>query len=143
MILLPRAHTHATVPVQALPVTIAFASVMYSHPMFASALPQLSRLLVLSNSAQQLVATLLSRLPWAVGQVQDLGLIFLAAMTSDIAEHLAGEPHDKIIGTALLACALSTVILGVALVFFGRRATPPPPPPPLVPCLRHVAEGLW
>eukprot|EP00892_Ulva_mutabilis_P001349 jgi/Ulvmu1/11214/UM072_0051.1 len=104
----------------ALPVTVAFASVMYSHPTFAGVLPQLSRLLVFTNSLHQLVVTLVSRLPFAVGQVQDLGLIFLNAMTSDIAERLREEPQEVIVGTAILACALSTVLLGLALVLFGR-----------------------
>lgn len=99
---------------------------MYGHPAFAAVMPQLSRLLVLSNAAQQLVATLMSGLPFAVGQVQDLGLIFLNAMTSDIAEQLRGEAEAKVVGTAMLACALSTIALGIALVFFGRHAPSPP-----------------
>lgn len=52
--------------------------------------------------------------------VQDLGLIFLNAMTKDIAMRLEGEPPEKIVATALIACSASTALLGLCLMFVGR-----------------------
>ena len=52
--------------------------------------------------------------------MQDLGLIFLNAMTKDIALRLQGEAPEKVVATALLACSLSTALLGLCLLFVGR-----------------------
>lgn len=105
---------------QALPVTIAFARITYSHPTFAKVQPQLSRLLIAANATHSVVAAMLSRLPFAVAQVQDLGLIFLNAMTSDIATRLHGQPHEVIVGTAVVACSLATMLLGLVLIVVGK-----------------------
>lgn len=108
--------------VQALPITIAFARITYSHPVFAKLQPQLSRLLIAANATHAFVGAMLSRLPFTVAQVQDLGLIFLNAMTSDIAVRLKGEPEEVIVGTALVACSLATMLLGLVLIVVGRCA---------------------
>lgn len=100
--------------------TIAFARITYSHPTFSKVQPQLSRLLIAANATHSFVGALLSRLPFAVAQVQDLGLIFLNAMTSDIANRLEGEPHEVIVGTAVVACSLATILLGLVLIFIGK-----------------------
>jgi sulfate permease, SulP family len=109
---------------QALPVTIAFARITYSHPTFSKVQAPLSRLLIAANGTHALVGALLSRLPFAVAQVQDLGLIFLNAMTSDIAKRLEGQPHEVIVGTAMMACSLATMLLGVVLIIVGRCVLP-------------------
>jgi sulfate permease, SulP family len=68
----------------------------------------------------QFVIARCSTLPFAVGQVQDLGLILMAAMTTDIQRRLIGEPEAKVIGTAILASAMTTAMLGVCLYIAGR-----------------------
>lgn len=52
------------------------------HPTFKPLLGQLARLSFASAALHQLVFTLSSRLPFAVGQPQDVGLIFLSSMAS-------------------------------------------------------------
>jgi sulfate permease, SulP family len=103
-------------------VTVAFAGILYNHPAFAAALPRLSRLMVLANAAHQFVISMFSALPFAIAQVQDLGLIFLNAMASNIADRLRGEPTEKLVGTAVVASAVSTMVLGICLYFIGRCA---------------------
>jgi SulP family sulfate permease len=62
-----------------LPVEISFCSIIFHHA-FSSSLPQLIKLVTFSCVVHQLCFTLSSSLPFAVGQVQDAGLIFLSAM---------------------------------------------------------------
>jgi sulfate permease, SulP family len=114
------AKTHHAV--QALPITIAFARITYSHPTFNQVQPQLSRLLIASNATHAFVGALLSRLPFAVAQVQDLGLIFLNAMTTDVAHRLQGQPQEVIVGTAMVACSIATMLLGLVLIIVGKYA---------------------
>lgn len=54
-------------------------------------LPQLAKLAFLSSAVHQTVFLLCSTLPFAVGQVQDVGLIFLSAMASSIAARCAAQ----------------------------------------------------
>lgn len=66
----------------------------------------------------------------AVGvQVQDIGLIFLNAMTKDIAHRMDGEPVANVLGTAMLTSCITTVVIGLSLFLVGRCAA-------LQPCLR-------
>ena len=104
---------------------VAFANILYGAPLYKKYIPQLSRLMIGSNAVQQLVVTPLSSLRFTVGQVQDIGLIFLNAMTKDIADRLDGEAEEKIVGTAILASCFTTILLGLTLYLVGRcgRAT--------------------
>ena len=76
--------------------------------------------MIAANATHSLVAAMVSRLPFAVAQVQDLGLIFLNAMTSDIANRLQDEPYEVIVGTAVVACSLATMLLGLVLIVVGK-----------------------
>lgn len=68
------------------------------------------------------VFCLFSTLPFAVGQVQDAGLIFLSAMASSIAvytqKHDLGD--DAMIATTLVVLSISTTLLGAALIVTGK-----------------------
>ncbi|CAN0545342.1 unnamed protein product, partial [Ectocarpus sp. 8 AP-2014] len=70
----------------------------------------------------QAVFSLVSTLPFAIGQVQDAGLIFLSRMTTDVAGKvlLAGGTAEEAVATALAATAFATASMGVALVFIGK-----------------------
>lgn len=61
-------------------------------------------------------------MPFAVGQVQDAGLIFLSSIASTVAEHCRtrGLPDDVLLSTALVFIALATATLGLALMGIGR-----------------------
>lgn len=54
-------------------------------------LPQLAKLAFLASAVHQAVFLLFSTLPFAVGQVQDVGLIFLSAMASSISARCAAQ----------------------------------------------------
>lgn len=99
---------------------VAFANLLYGAPIYKAAIPALSRLIIGSNAIEQLVATPLSRLHFLVCQVQDIGLIFLNAMTKDIAVRLAAEPVEKIVGTAILTSCISTIAVGLTQIQVGR-----------------------
>eukprot|EP00892_Ulva_mutabilis_P012584 jgi/Ulvmu1/9699/UM055_0037.1 len=103
----------------ALPITAAYLPIVYSAAVYAPHLPLLTRLLFLANAAIQASMAALSSLPFAIGQVQDLGLIFLNAMTKDIAATVP-DP-DRALATALLSCAVATAALGVCLIIVGRQ----------------------
>jgi SulP family sulfate permease len=104
------------------PVLIGFASIIFRNKYFSSAMPYLVKLVMLSGTIHQLMFTLFSSLPFAIGQVQDAGLIFLSSMASSIVHSttLAGLPHTQIMATVLCWLSLSTAFLGVALWITGK-----------------------
>lgn len=61
-------------------------------------------------------------MPFAVGQVQDAGLIFLSSMTTTVAEYCRARslPDEVLLSTALVVVALATATLGLALIGIGR-----------------------
>jgi SulP family sulfate permease len=85
-------------------------------------MPQLLQLMFLSSAVHQMAFSLFSSLPFAVGQVQDAGLIFLSAMASSVVHHakLGGKNAEGVLATTLVILALSTALLGVALMVTGR-----------------------
>jgi SulP family sulfate permease len=95
---------------------------MFSEQVYAPFMPSLAKLCLLSSATHQLIMSVFSTLPFAVGQVQDAGLIFLQRMTTRIARRLVdeGEPDNVVVSTALTATALSTATLGLCLIFIGR-----------------------
>jgi hypothetical protein len=111
---------HCCCSLQGLPVSVAFANLLYGAAVYKPAIPALSRLIIGSNAIQQLVATPLSRLHFLVCQVQDIGLIFLNAMTKDIAARLADETVEKIVGTAILTSCIATIAVGITQIQVGR-----------------------
>ncbi len=60
----------------------------------------LAKAVVLSAAVHQCVFSWRSTLPFAIGQVQDAGLIFLSKMATDVARSIDGTAHD-VAATAL------------------------------------------
>uniref|UniRef100_H3GQK8 SLC26A/SulP transporter domain-containing protein n=1 Tax=Phytophthora ramorum TaxID=164328 RepID=H3GQK8_PHYRM len=103
------------------PVMIGFAAIIFSHPEFADALPMLTKLVFASSTVHQLVITTLSPLPFAIGQVQDTGMIFLASMASSIMTELDPDvPLAERIATVLVHLSISTILVGVGLILTGK-----------------------
>jgi len=104
------------------PVCVSFTSIIFSHPTFAPHLPSLTKLVMFSSAVHQLCFTLFSSMPFAVGQVQDAGLIFLSSMAYYMVDDMQREGlgEDVIITTVLVVLSVCTCLLGVALVFIGR-----------------------
>jgi SulP family sulfate permease len=105
-----------------IPVNISFASIIFRDPFFQPYLPSLVNLVLFSSAVHQVVFSLRSTLPFAIGQVQDAGLIFLAAIVGSISITLQSEGYadEKILSTCLVALSVSTGLLGVALIVLGR-----------------------
>ena len=90
-----------------------------SHHVQASSyeafLDPMAKLALFASGIHQLVFTLKSTLPFAVGQVQDVGLIFLSAMASSIAHICTNNdrPTAEALGTTLLTLAICTFLVGL------------------------------
>ncbi|KAG6616488.1 putative vacuolar membrane protein [Phytophthora cinnamomi] len=98
-----------------------YAVIIFSHPTFGPFMPALSKLVIFSSAVHQLMFTLLSSLPFAIGQVQDAGLIFLSAMATSICNALGDDvPPEAKVATTIVTIGLATASLGVCLVAMGR-----------------------
>jgi hypothetical protein len=54
-------------------VKVAYAAIVFRHPAYAAYIDPLSKMFFLSSAIHQAVFCLLSSLPFAMGQVQDVG----------------------------------------------------------------------
>ncbi len=108
--------------VLAIPVMYGYTTIIFSPAVYAPYMQVLAKLLLLSSALHQLTMSCFSGFPFAIGQVQDAGLIFLHKMTYHVAVRLeaAGEPPEVILATALLTTALSTLSLGFMMILIGK-----------------------
>ncbi|OQR87776.1 Sulfate Permease (SulP) Family [Achlya hypogyna] len=106
------------------PLMISFAQIIFRDPVFQPYLSELVKLTMVSGAVHQLCFSVSSTLPFAVGQVQDAGLIFLSAMASSIVHslHVSDDVFtmEQILSTTLFTLCGSTALLGVALVITGK-----------------------
>eukprot|EP00877_Chromochloris_zofingiensis_P013889 jgi/Chrzof1/8754/Cz03g23090.t1 len=105
-----------------IPTMISFTAIVYQDPLYHTLLGQLARFSFFSAAVHQAIFTLCSSLPFAVGQPQDVGLIFLSSMATGIAD-LGRElklSDDMMVGTALLTNAVATVIVGVLTLIVAK-----------------------
>ena len=93
-----------------IPITISFCTIIYQHAAYEHYMPQLIKIVLFSSIIHQLAFSYCSSLPFAIGQVQDAGLIFLSAMASSIAESCHDQRH--IVPTTLVVLSICTFILG-------------------------------
>ncbi|TYZ58433.1 hypothetical protein PybrP1_000244 [[Pythium] brassicae (nom. inval.)] len=108
-----------------IPVMISFAQIIFRDPVFQPYMTDLIKLVLVSAAVHQLCFTLTSSLSFAIGQVQDAGLIFLSAMATATVQALreadgAAFTMDEVLATVLFTLAGSTALLGVALVITGK-----------------------
>eukprot|EP00873_Tetraselmis_striata_P011505 jgi/Tetstr1/431769/TSEL_021268.t1 len=105
-----------------LPSMVAFANIIFKSPKFAPFMPIIVRLLFLSAGVHQLAFVIWSNVPGAIGQVQDVGLIFLSAMTASIVAY--GEARDlpftETLNTVMLTITGATFIVGVLIILMAR-----------------------
>jgi sulfate permease, SulP family len=105
------------------PGLIGYAAVIFSHPVFAPHMNALAKLVILSSLVHQLSFTLFSSLPFAIGTVQDAGLIFLSSMSNQIATVILddrGGTEREVLATALVMLSLGTAALGLVLMAMGH-----------------------
>ncbi|CEG37450.1 sulfate permease family [Plasmopara halstedii] len=104
-----------------IPCMYGYAAIIFSHPDFASFMPALSKLVMFSSVVHQVMFTLLSSLPFAIGQVQDAGLIFLSAIATSICKSLGEDVAlEAKVTTTIVSIGLATASLGVVLVLLGK-----------------------
>ncbi|KAG7375372.1 hypothetical protein PHYPSEUDO_001606 [Phytophthora pseudosyringae] len=107
--------------IRAIPTMYGYAVIIFSHHTFANFIPALSKLVIFSSAVHQVIFTLMSSMPFAIGQVQDAGLIFLSAMATSICTSLGDDvsPEAKV-ATTIITIGIATASLGVCLVVMGR-----------------------
>ncbi|KAG7382232.1 DnaJ sub B member 9 [Phytophthora pseudosyringae] len=111
--------------IRAIPTVYGYAAIIFSHPAFLHYMPALSKLVIFSSAIHQLMFTLMSSLPFAIGQVQNVGLIFLSAMATSICNSLNDNDDEDVtaeakIATTIVTIGVATASLGVCLVIMGR-----------------------
>lgn len=105
-----------------LPVLMSFGSIIYRDQAFAPYMPVLIKLTVVSGMVHQVCFSTFSSLPFAVGQVQDAGLIFLSSMASSMAKYCLDNGHDDeaLLATVTIGLGIATALLGFGLVLVGK-----------------------
>lgn len=105
-----------------LPVLMSFGNIIFHDDFFHPYLPVLIKLTVISGIIHQLCFSTFSTLPFAVGSVQDAGLIFLSTIASNIVHFCKERGYDDevILATTLVGLSLFTAVLGAGLVIIGR-----------------------
>ncbi|DBA02254.1 TPA: hypothetical protein N0F65_007664 [Lagenidium giganteum] len=103
------------------PCMIGFSTIIYSYPEFEPLMPMLMKLIFVSSVVHQLVINWLSPLSYAIGQVQDAGLIFLSSIAASVMTELGPHvPMDERIATVLFTLSISTAFVGVGLIVLGK-----------------------
>jgi len=105
-----------------LPILISFGNIIYQDEFFRPYLPILVKLTLVSGFVHQICFSTFSTLPFAVGQVQDAGLIFLSSIASNIVEHCQARGHtdEEILATTVIGLSIFTAILGISVYIIGR-----------------------
>ena len=105
-----------------LPVLMSFGSIIYRNDFFGPYMPVLVKLTVISGMVHQICFSSLSTLKFAVGQVQDAGLIFLSGMAGSMVQYCKSQGHDDaaILATVTIGLGIATALLGVGLVIVGQ-----------------------
>jgi len=108
--------------VVAVPSLFGYAAVIFNHPIFSNHMNGLSKLLISSSFVHQLGFFMFSGLSFAIGTVQDAGLIFLSNMANTIANRMIddGNTEIEILSTTLALLCSGTALLGLVLVLMGK-----------------------
>ncbi|KAL7568286.1 hypothetical protein ACA910_022623 [Epithemia clementina (nom. ined.)] len=115
----------------AVPGLYGYAAVIFNHAVFQPHRNALAKLVLFSSLVHQLGFLLFSSLSgFAIGTVQDAGLIFLSSMANTIANRMIlqqqqqdgdGEINEKaIVSTTLVLLSAGTALLGFCLVVIGK-----------------------
>ena len=112
------------------PTVVSFASVVFRNSAYADFMPLLVRLMFFAGVVHQGVITSRSSMSFAVGQVQDVGLVVLSAIASGVAreatvmaggvEHMTDQDKRAMTATALIFLAIATAMVGLLLYLVAR-----------------------
>ncbi|OWZ19718.1 Sulfate Permease [Phytophthora megakarya] len=104
-----------------IPTMYGYAVILFSHKDFEDFMPALSKLVIFSSVIHQVMFTLMSSLPFSIGQVQDAGLIFLSTMATSICNSLGEDvPLEAKVTTSIIIIGIATASLGLCLVVMGK-----------------------
>jgi sulfate permease, SulP family len=104
------------------PSLYGYAAVIFNNPVFDTHMNALSKLVLFSSLVHQLGFLLFSSLDFAIGTVQDAGLIFLSSMANTIADIMVDDGHSEaeIVSTTLVLLCAGTALLGIVLIVMGK-----------------------
>jgi len=105
-----------------LPVIMSFGNIIYRDDAFSDYMPVLIKLTLFSGMVHQLCFSMFSTLKFAVGSVQDAGLIFLSKMASDMVVYCRANNHDDetMLATVTVGLGGAAAALGVGLIIIGK-----------------------
>lgn len=105
-----------------LPVVMSFGNIIYKDAAFAPYAPVLIKLTLVSGIVHQLCFSSLSSLPFAVGSVQDAGLIFLSKMATDMVNYCRNNGYDDevMLATVTVGLGAAAATLGFGLIIIGK-----------------------
>ncbi|KAL7521590.1 hypothetical protein ACHAWX_006272 [Stephanocyclus meneghinianus] len=106
----------------AVPGLYGYSSVIFNNPAFQPHMAALSKLVIFSSFVHQFAFAMFSSLDFAIGTVQDAGLIFLSSMANSIANDILenGGTVDEVLSTTLVILPLGTASLGFVLILLGK-----------------------
>jgi len=109
----------------ALPVMVSFSRLIFQNPFFDQYRSTLTKLVILSAAIHQSCFTLKSTLPFSIGQVQDVGLIFLGSIANALVHWRTSRgvaiTDDVLLAFVLTALQAATFFTGVLLTTIGRQ----------------------
>jgi MFS superfamily sulfate permease-like transporter len=105
-----------------MPVIMSFGSIIYRNEAFQPYMPVLIKLTLASAVVHQLCFSTFSSLPFAVGQVQDAGLIFLSSMATNMVVYCREREYDDetLLATVTIGLSTCTAVLGLGLIIIGK-----------------------
>jgi len=105
-----------------LPVIMSFGNIIYKDNAFADYMPILIKLTLFSGMIHQLCFSFFSTLKFAVGSVQDAGLIFLSKMAHDMVVYCRDRNYDDevMLATVTIGLGCASAALGVGLIIIGK-----------------------
>jgi len=108
--------------IMCVPCLYGYTSVIFNNVAFQPHINALSKLVLFSSIIHQASFTMFSSLPFAIGQVQDAGLIFLSQMANSMANSMIAEGASdvEIVSTTIVVLGVATSLLGVVLVLMGK-----------------------
>jgi SulP family sulfate permease len=105
-----------------IPVVMSFGNIIYRDIAFAAYMPVLIKLTLISGFVHQICFSGLSTLKFAVGSVQDAGLIFLSSMAADMVAFCQDKEYEDeiMLATVTVGLGLAAALLGIGLIIVGK-----------------------
>lgn len=100
-----------------IPVKISFCYIIFSDDEYQQYIPSLLKLVALTSVVHQIVTTIYNDMPYAVGQMQDAGIIYLAAIATSISDN---TNKKSVLSTTLIMLSFGTICCGLAILIINK-----------------------